>query len=169
MAATQRNTKRRRDSYEGIPTEWHKAIAAIAAMEQIEGRKVSPAKLYAKIAAEKEQRAEEIARERAQQEAEQAVLRASNAIPKVSDLGKDGPISDDVRHMLDCALDEVQIICLTLRKLCAEGLGENDWDVAQFQTVVDSMAYRAGRLLNPWTNTGYFDDEEEAQPTAAPH
>ena len=149
-------------AYQSIPNEWRKAIAEIVAMEQVEGRKVSPTKLYAKVAADEKQRADEIERKRAQEQAEEAALRARNAIQKVSDLGKDGPISDDVRRMLDLTLDEVQIICLTLRKLCDEGLGENGWDVAQFQTVVDSMAYRAGRLLNPWTNTGYFADEEEA-------
>lgn len=81
-------------------------------------------------------------------------------IPKISDLAKDGPIPEDLRHRLDCDLDQVQVICLTLRKLCDAGLGE-EWDVAEFATVVDAMAYRAGKLLNPWTNTGYFDDEEE--------
>lgn len=84
-------------------------------------------------------------------------------VPMVNTLGVDGPIHPNVRHRLDMDLDTVHVILDSMMELSdkvieAEG---DQYETTHLACALHSMAYRAGRILEHWTGTGYFGDSAE--------
>ena len=86
-------------------------------------------------------------------------------IPRVIELGKNGPIPEALLHRLDIDLDQLQILALSIGRVARNLIGDEE-DVNNRDAIlssIDAMAYRIGRMLEPWTGTGYFGDAKERQ------
>lgn len=91
-----------------------------------------------------------------------------NEVPMVKDLGKDGPVPQEVRDRLENDLGQAQAICGSMIEICNEAIGGDGID-DNLTVAFEAMAYRVARILEPWTGGGFFGDElelslEPAQP-----
>jgi hypothetical protein len=83
-------------------------------------------------------------------------------IPMINKLGVDGPIPQYLRERLAFDLETAQCILGSIREICEHGIGDSD-HTDHALCAAESMAYRVGRLLEPWTGTGYFGDDRDTR------